>query len=184
MKCERVLARLETGRAWQRLTARMHVRRCRGCQVARQKLASLKLELSCGEPLNETHRKNWLAAATPMPVNRAPHQVRPALRWAPVALACVLIAMAALAVRFAIHRAAQELPQLRPVSPTAEVVPVTGEQAWLQLADIRSRLGVLSRELDELAAQVAFMDEEREVQELLAHYSLDENSMIQERSRR
>ena len=49
----------------------------------------------------------------------------------------------------------------------------------MELADVRNGLGELSRELDELAVQVDLMDEEREVQELLVHYSLDENSMIQ-----
>ena len=49
----------------------------------------------------------------------------------------------------------------------------------MELTDVRSGLGELSRELGELAVEIDLMDEEREVQELLARYSLDENSNIQ-----
>jgi len=172
MKCERVLERLETGAPWQRVAARLHVRRCRHCQVACQQLASLKLELSRGEQLDDRRRRKWLAVAGSTPLDGSSRPFRLVFRWAPLGLAGGLIAITALGIWLAIHRPG-------PSSPIATVVPVSGEQAWLELADVRKGLGELSRELDELAVQVALMDEERQVQELLARYSRDENSMIQ-----
>jgi hypothetical protein len=84
-----------------------------------------------------------------------------------------LIAIAALGIWLATHPFGENPPE-----PTT-VVPVSGEQVWLELADVRNGLGELSRELVELVVQVDLLDEEREVQELLGRYPLDKKSMIQ-----
>lgn len=173
--CDSVLARMEIGAPWQRLAARWHARQCPECRAAYRQFVELRRELRRGEPLTGARRKVWLAAADSVTADPAPRAFRPGIRWAPAGLAASLV-IAAVGLWFAARWAPREPADTGPSSGGPTVHLLSGELAWSELAGVRAGLGELALELDHLTDQASLLDEEREVEALLALYSVDQGS--------
>ena len=176
MKCETTLARLETGTACQHLLARLHLGRCSDCRAAHRNFVALKRELSRGDQPTDADRRAWLAKAGPIPADRASPAIRPAIWWIPVGTAVGLTALASIGFWFLPPRSPDDPPGPTSHSGIHSVQQISGHRVWSELSSVRVRIGDMSEELEQLAVQAGLLDEERRVDELLAHYSRYEGS--------
>lgn len=141
MRCEELLAALETGGPAQRRRARRHVRACPRCAAALAAFEALKHELRTAEPLSADARRVWeraSAAAYAAPARRVGRRV-----WVSAA-----VAVAACVVLVIVAKWMGKTPQddfgPGPV-PTATVVEVI---------DPATELGKLVAAADELDGQI------------------------------
>lgn len=180
MKCEEVLPLVETGRWWQRAAARRHARGCETCQIALRHWEAVRLQLSALPKVDDRQRALWRAAGRADRVV-ARRRIGSWTMWA-AATTGVLVLAGWLFVRANLFDDVREEvvqigvgrdePQVDPVPPPSPVERL----AWSELESAHTSL---SLELDRLAADIALLDERRQLDVLLTAYPI-ESATIEE----
>lgn len=178
MKCDDVLAKLETGHVVDRLSARFHVRRCSECQRAYRQLAEFKRSLAHTEPIRESDRRRWFAATGTEPPDRVTRRALASPRWAYAILATAAVILVAIGIRLTQKNRSSDRIVRGPTAPQSEVKSsdISGTLAWQELADVREGMAELGKELAELSGRVELLDEEKEVDDVLSRLALHRES--------
>ena len=175
MRCEDVLARLETGHAYDRWLARKHAASCTACGVALRSFEEVKRFWATPEPLSARHQLSWKAATFQFAVH-TPTRYKVPLSIAGFALAAslLLVLYAWRPEKSLKNNDQQEVAiQVEISRPPVTILPLSEEFIGAEFAPLEGKLKALEHEIDQIQATA----EKREAQFLLA-------GLIQQHSKR
>lgn len=167
MRCDEVLAALETGGPMRRRAARRHAARCVPCARAVAGWLALRQGLAEAPPLTDRHEQLWIAAIEP--VGESPP--RPAWRVAAVALAACALLAAGYWLLGGRERPRPDGPlPAPPVANRIEVDPIEVRSVVAALTPLERRLDQVEQELAALSRRAELSDARRETEKLLDTY--------------